>query len=352
MGIDIVLAVVILLLMVYGFLAGILRILLFVVSIELAWLASARLGSALGATLAGAAGWPMSVSYGITRLLGGLVLLGSLWIAAATANALWGRTRWGTTRGWNSILGALGGLAIGGTVAFAAASLLQLWHGASAESMPDGLRAQTERSVAVGQAARWTPAAQQFFTDALTLVEAARRDPETLRQLRQDEQIRQFLDIPSVAAALEDPDVQALVRERSWNRLLQSDRVKAAADDPAVRRALRELSLVGLIRQRLQRVRLCTLLRRLILAEDAAGRSVLETDPSLAALLEHPKAKATLSDETLRAALREARWEAVWSDPRIETATEDPELLEAARDETVQDKLRALADRDGPARNP
>lgn len=339
MLLDVALGVLALLLALWGLLSGIVKTLLRLAAVALAAMASAPLGRIVAAPIRNATDLPLTLSYGLGRTLAGLLLVASLGVAAAQGGQLWGKTRGGLTTRWNSLLGAAGGFALGIVLALAVGWVLQTWNASFGETMPAALREGVEHSMTAQAATSLVPVRQHAVTDMLTLVETVRDQPELVRLIADDPAVRRFMDIPTVKAAVDDPEVQALARDRAWGTLLRNPKVRAAADDPAVSKAIGEADLLDVLRRRIQAVRAAVLLRALVRADPKRA----ESDRRVQDLLALDPVKKALADEGLCAALREAKWDEAVKHPLLEAAASDRTLGQAASDAGFVRSVEALA---------
>lgn len=357
--IDFILIAITLALVLHGFLAGILRTVLFIVSIVLAAMASAPLAKVLSAGMADATGWPLSVSFALARIAAGLLIFVSLFIAAYQANRLWGMDRYGGAKNWNWLLGALGGLVIGLTISYAVLALFFILNQSFRDRLPEALRGKIDDSWAVGMVGRVLPARAQSVADIISMLQTIQANPEIVKSLDEDPAIKKYLDIPSVKAAMDDPAVHELARARKWSELLRNPKVKEMADDPAVKAALTEAPVLSIIKRRIEEVEVAQLLRHLIVLETDVPPRARPKDKRIDEVMALDKVKAVLADKKLAEALVQQKWNEACKTPAFQAAMTEKPLMQNASDrelikliETAIEDARKAAPKPTPKPKP
>ncbi len=233
----------------WGYLRGILRSVLTVAALTVAYLASAPLASPIGDLMAAHTEWAANVCYAVGRVIGALLIYVSLSISAQVADRRLGRTRFGFMRGWNRTWGAVAGFVTGLLIAlillFAADAMLKAYPeggGALAES--------ARRSSLVRLVSRFNPADRYLVTDFLKLLRVAREDPQVLEELSHKEGIRRLLEHPTVARLFHDEVLAEAVRDgrfqdvfanENLRRLLEDKELRELLVSPAVRSAIQDV---------------------------------------------------------------------------------------------------------------
>jgi uncharacterized membrane protein required for colicin V production len=225
---TIVVIVVLLLCVLWGYLRGALRNVLGLAAFTIAYFASAPFGNSLGAWMAGH--WQLSAGSGyiLGRCGAGLAIYVSLQISARLANRRFGQDETGVTRAWNRNLGALMGLAYGLALVLVVVFLADSLHKAGVRS---GFVQGVSGSWLDRQVSAYNPADRFMLTDTLKLLRDARDDPRALERLRQQPQVQALLDRPDVRAVLEDKGLAEAIQEGNYSRVLSNPRLGALLKD-------------------------------------------------------------------------------------------------------------------------
>jgi hypothetical protein len=245
---DVLSIVLLIVCVLWGYVRGILRGLLSLASLLVAYWGSAPLGASFGHALVGRAGWPEVVDYTVGRVAAGLLIYVSLTVSAHVADRKFGQTRQGIARRWNRNWGAVGGLVSGLLLVlmllFAADSLLKAFPDARG-ALADSARNSTLRKLV----SRFNPADSFLMTDTVRLLIAARNDPEVLRRLSEDPQIKALLQEPDVRSVMEDQglaealrtgQIESILQNQNLRRLLNNAELRQKILSPEVREAMRE----------------------------------------------------------------------------------------------------------------
>ncbi|GAG28003.1 unnamed protein product, partial [marine sediment metagenome] len=116
--IDFVVVLIVLAFVMVGYLRGILHEALSVLALTVAYLASAALAGPLAAVALRLRDMSPGMAYTMGRILGGVLIFGSLLVAVRLADKRIGRTKRGVVVPWNRHFGALAGLLFGLGVSF------------------------------------------------------------------------------------------------------------------------------------------------------------------------------------------------------------------------------------------
>jgi len=183
----------------WGYLRGILRGVLSLVSLGVAYRASAALAPVFGSAISRGTDWPDSAAQAVGRVAGALLIYVSLSVSAHVADRKFGHTKVGTVRRWNRSWGAAAGLLSGLMVA----AFLLLAGDVLLKAFPEagGSFVKSARSSSFMRlASRVNPADRYLVTDTLKLLRAAHDDPEVMVRLSKREGIRSLLEVPEVKA--------------------------------------------------------------------------------------------------------------------------------------------------------
>ena len=232
----------------WGYMRGILRRVLFIASLVVAYLGSAPLGPWLGGMIAARVDWPANACYTVGRIAGGLLIYVSLTVCAQVMDRKLGHTRAGYMRLWNRNWGLVGGLASGLLIAlivlFVADSMLKAFPEASG-SLAEAARRSTLRRMV----SRFNPGDRFLVTDVLRLLRASRDDPAAVQRLSEQEEVRSLLEHPDVRSVMNDAElgralrageVDVVLQNENLRRLLKSRDLRQRLVAPGIREALKE----------------------------------------------------------------------------------------------------------------
>jgi len=209
---DALVVAVVLLFVLLGFLRGILHGGLVLCALGVAYLASGRLEAPFGSLLLSLSQLRPAVAYTLGRVLGGVLVYASLRVAVSVADRRIGRTRHGVLQPWNRNLGAVVGLVFGAGLGLCLLCLAGAAQGSYLRRL----------------VSPHNPADRLLVTDSLRVVSAARRDPEMLAELEQEDVFRRLAEHPTVRAILEDEELMDAIRRQDIVRVARDEKIRSA----------------------------------------------------------------------------------------------------------------------------
>jgi len=234
---DALVVAVVLLFVLLGFLRGILHGGLVLCALGVAYLASGRLEAPFGSLLLSLSQLRPAVAYTLGRVLGGVLVYASLRVAVSVADRRIGRTRHGVLQPWNRNLGAVVGLVFGAGLGLCLLCLADALYKAFPESDTWLVRA-AQGSYLRRLVSPHNPADRLLVTDSLRVVSAARRDPEKLAELEQEDVFRRLAEHPTVRAILEDEELMDAIRRQDIVRVARDEKIRRLLTDPELRRLI------------------------------------------------------------------------------------------------------------------
>ncbi len=230
----------------WGYLRGALKDVLGLAALVVAYLASAPFGRSLGGWLAAHYGMSAGNAYVVARVCAGLVIYVSVKISAAVANRRFGQDETGVTLRWNRNLGAVLGLVYGLVLVLIVVFLADSLHKAGVQG---GFVDSVSKSWVDQRLGPYNPADKFLLTDVLKLLRQAREHPEVVERLQQSPAVQALLDRPDVQAVLNDEDLAEAIRSGDVGRVLENEDLKKLLKDrdlmrqilsPEVRDAIRK----------------------------------------------------------------------------------------------------------------
>lgn len=234
MVVDLVLILIVVLCIVWGYTRGGVLDILGLAALLAACLFSAPIAPLLARVFLAHTSWSAGVSYVVARLVAGLCIYIPLIVLAGFIDRRIGRSEEGVPHPWNRLLGAACGLATG--LAFLFILLFLVDVGVKVFPDASGWPVESARgSVLRRCVSTFNPADRYLLTDGLRLVRAARQDPEVFGRLSKDPDVRRLLDAPALKALLEDKEFVAAARARNIGAVVSNEHFRRVLEDKELR---------------------------------------------------------------------------------------------------------------------
>lgn len=263
MTLDIFLLLVILTFTLVGYLTGILRQILKVSCVLLAFFMSGPTAKFINVYFDTGEHIGPITSFGLVRIGCWLVLYVLLRILAFYINQAVGADKAGVLRPINRRLGGYLGFLEGVGLSLVVLWALQVWINDEESMLFPTLRSKaalaysnswSQSSIAWQLASRWNPLIDwDFLPNIRTLIKVTRH-PEVFDAVQQNPQVKKLLRHPKVAAVMRDASIRQALADRDYIAILRNPNFKAMMSDKEVRELTRNVRVFELLRTELDKL--------------------------------------------------------------------------------------------------